>query len=308
MRPAPTYPRRRVLLGRLVWLAVLLAGRTGAEVIEVRVSTARDYGHVLGDVIPAILEIPSVAGHELDADSLPQAGPVNRWLELRRVWTEPRHPQPLRIHLEYQVFYIPLSVKTLDIPAMTLQRKTPGGGRQPIEVPAWPITVAPIHGPAVMAEGGMRLMQADALPARPDTSEPLRVMGLSLMMALLGLIYWGHLRGYLTLGRRGRYFRAARKGLRPLMRQPRTPDTLRAGFLLTHRAFEGTQGRPLFAEELPRFFEHCPDYRALQPEIEACFQASYRLFFGAVDTSLDYSLERLDALCRACLRLERKGR
>jgi len=46
----------------------------------------------------------------------------------------------------------------------------------------------------------------------------------------------------------------------------------------------------------------------LQPEIEACFQASYSLFFDAVDTSLDYSLERLDALCLACLRLERKGR
>jgi mxaA protein len=307
MRFLPIYPCRRLLLGRVVGLALLFANRTGAEVIEARVSTARDYGHVLGDVIPAILEIPRVAGHELDADSLPKAGPVNRWLELRRVWAEPRDPQPLRIHLEYQVFYIPLAVKTLDIPAMTLRRKTPDGGHQFIEVPAWPITVAPIHGPAVMAEGGMRLMQADALPARPDSSGPLRVMGVSLILVLAGLGYWGHARGYLTLGRRGRYFRAARKGLRSLMHQPRTPETLRAGFLLTHRAFEGTQGWPLFAEDLPRFFERCPDYRALQSEIEACFQASYGLFFGAVDSSLDYTLERLDALCLACLRLERRG-
>jgi len=295
-------------LWRIAWLTGLLADPAGAEVVEARVETARDYGHVLGDVIHGTLDIPSHAGHAFDTETLPRPGPVNRWLELRRVWTESRGSQALRLHLEYQVFYVPLAVKTLTIPAMTLQRTTPDGGRQPIEVPAWPITVAPIHGPAVMAEGGMRLMQPDAPPERPDTRGPARKMGLFLALALAALAYLGHANGYLTLGRQGRHFRAARRELRALMGRPQGPDTVRAGFLLLHRAFERTLGRPLFAEELPCFFEQNPDYRELRGEIGDCFQASYRLFFGADGTPGDYGLERLDALALACLRLERQRR
>lgn len=294
------------LLWRIVWLTGLLADPSGAEVVEARVETARDYGHVLGDVIHGTLDIPSHAGQALDTETLPRPGPVNRWLELRRVWTEPLGSRLLRLHLEYQVFYVPLAVKTLTIPAMTLQRTTPDGGRQPIEVPAWPITVAPIHGPAVMAEGGMRLMQPDASPERPDTRGPARNMALFLALALAALAYLGHMNGYLTLGRQGRHFRAARRSLRALMRQPQGPDTVRAGFLLLHRAFERTLGSPLFAEDLPRFFEQNPDYRALRGEIGAWFQASYQLFFGTEGSPGDYGLERLDALALACLRLERQ--
>lgn len=295
-------------LWRIVWLTGLLGDPAGAAVVAARVETARDYGHVLGDVIHATLDIPSHAGHALDTGTLPRPGPVNRWLELRRVWTEPRGSQLFRLHLEYQVFYVPLAVKTLTIPAMTLQRLAPDGGRQPIDVPAWPITVAPIHGPAVMAEGGMRLMQPDAPPERPDTRRPARNMALFLALALVALAYLGHLGGYLTLGRQGRHFRAARRELRALMRQPQKPDTVRAGFLLLHRAFEQTLGRPLFAEDLPRFIEQHPDYHPLRGEIGAWFQASYRLFFGAAGSSGDYGLERLDALALACLRLERQRR
>lgn len=295
-------PAWRLIAG----LALSLAGQTRAEVLEARVETVRDYGHVIGDVIHGTLDIPKVAGHEFDADSLPKPGALNRWLELRRVWLEPRGGRPPRIHLEYQVFFVPLTVKTLAIPAMTLQRSTPDGGREPIEVRPWPITVAPIHGPAVMAEGGMRLMQPDAPPALPDSQGLVMGMALSLALALASLAYLGHVNGYLSLGRRGRHFRAARQGLRALMRQNRSLDTLRAGFLLTHRAFERTLGKPLFAEDLPRFYQQYPDYRALRSDIDAWFEASYRLFFGAEASPEDYTLERLHALCCACLRRERQ--
>ena len=306
MSAAPTHARRPPALRLIAGLALFLVGQTRAEVLEARVETARDYGHVLGDVIHGTLDIPKVAGHDFDADSLPKPGALNRWLELRRVWLESRGGQPLRIHLEYQVFYVPLAVKTLTIPGLTLRRKTPDGGRQPIEVRSWPITMAPIHGPAVMAEGGMRLMQPDALPTLPDSRGLVAGMALSLTLALVSLAYLGHVNGYLSIGRRGRHFRAARRGLRALMRQNRNQDTLRAGFLLTHRAFERTLGKPLFAEDLPRFYQQYPDYRALRSDIDAWFQASYRLFFGAEALAGDYSLERLDALCCACLRLERR--
>lgn len=306
MSAAPLHSRRALAWRLIAGLALFLVGQTRAEVLEARVETARDYGHVIGDVIHGTLDIPKMAGHEFDADSLPKPGALNRWLELRRVWLEPRGGQPPRIHLEYQVFYVPLAVKTLTIPGMTLQRKTPVGGRQPIEVRSWPITVAPIHGPAVMAEGGMRLMQPDAPPALPDSRGVVMGMTLSLALALVSLAYLGHVNGYLTLGRRGRHFRAACKGVRALMRQNRRQDTLRAGFLLMHRAFERTLGKPLFAEDLPRFYQQYPEYRALRSDIEAWFEASYRLFFGAGAPPEDYTLERLHALCCACLRRERQ--
>jgi mxaA protein len=303
---ARIHSRRPPALRLIAGLALLLAGQARAEVLEARVDTARDYGHVLGDVIHGTLDIPDVAGHEFDADSLPKPGALNRWLELRRVWLEPRGGQPPRIHLEYQVFYVPLTVKTLTIPAMTLQRKTPDSGRQPIEVRSWPITVAPIHGPAVMAEGGMRLMQPDAPPVLPDSRGLVTGVALSLALALVSLAYLGHVNGYLSIGRRGRHFRAACKGVRALMRQNRSQETLRAGFLLMHRAFERTLGKPLFAEDLPRFYQQHPDYQALRADIEAWFEASYRQFFGADASPEDFTLERLHALCCACLRLERQ--
>jgi mxaA protein len=276
-----------------------------AELIEARVTTTRDFGYVLGDVIHATLDVPMTLDEQLDAESLPKPGPLNRWLELRRLWHE-SVGEVRRIHFEYQLFYIPLAVKTLTIPPMTLRRKTSQGDQQPIEVPAWPVTVAPIHGLAVMAEGGMRLLQPEEPPARPDHQQYLRNAGLALILALAAFAYWAHLRGFLTLGRQGRHYRAAYRGLRKLMRSPPTSDNLRSGFLLLHRAFEQTLGKPLFAEDLPRFFEQHPDYQSLRGEIESCFKASYLLFFGSSLPSESFDLARLSALARACLRLERQ--
>lgn len=297
---------RKLGLSALMLASFLFFDGLRAEIIKARVSTTRDFGYVLGDVIQATVDVPMTLDEQLDADSLPKPGPLNRWLELRRIWHE-SVGEVRRIHFEYQLFYIPLAVKTLAIPPMTLQRKTSQGDQQPIEVPAWPVTVAPIHGLAVMAEGGMRLMQPDEPPARPDIQQYLRHAGLAMMLSLAAFAYWAHLQGFLTLGRKGRYYRAAHRGLRELMKSPPTPDNLRAGFLLLHRAFEQTLGKPLFAEDLPVFFERHPDYRSLRVEIESCFRASYLLFFGNAVSPESFDLARLSDLAFACLRLERQG-
>jgi mxaA protein len=276
-----------------------------AEIVEARVTTTRDFGYVLGDVIDTTVDVPMVVGQQLETESLPRPGPLNRWLEVRRVWRESVGNVD-RIHLEYQLFYIPLAVKTLTIPSMTLQRRTPAGDHQPIEVPGWPVTIAPIHGPAVMAEGGMRLFQAEETPASPSKRQYQRNAGLALILSLAAFTCWAYLQGHLTLGHRGRHFRVAHQGLRELMQSPPSLESLRTGFLLLHRAFDQTLGKPLFAEDLPGFFEQHPDYRSLRGEIESCFQASYLLFFGNSPSPENYDLARLHALARACLRLERQ--
>jgi mxaA protein len=305
--------------------ALLLAGQlaagsvSGAGTPALELETPRPYGYAIGDVIRHRVSFETEPGQKLNKDSLPRPGPLNRWLDLRRVEIAPGPGRRRRLELEYQVFYAPLGVKTLRIPGFTL-RFTGASGATAAEVPAWPFSMAPIHGLAVLEGGGLEPLRPDAAPEPPGTAAPLAGFGGFSLAALISLLYLGHRRGLFAFGRRGRHFRDARRTLRRLREGGEGPAALRAGFACMHRAFDRTLAEPLFAERLPEFFAGHAGYAGLRGEIEAFFRASYELFFGGEETGLaspchspgrrsglspTYNLARLEALCLACLQVER---
>lgn len=270
----------------------------------VRLAAPHAYGYTVGDTVRHVLTVDPEPGDRLDMASLPQPGPVNRWLELRRVAVEPGPGTQLSIALEYQTFYVPLTVKTLAIPGFSL-RFTGTTGTTTAAIPAWPFSVSPVHGLAVLSGDGLDAVQADAPPTAPDTATPLIRSGGLALAGLLALAYLGHLRGFWGWGRRGRHFREARRALRRLATGGGgEAAVLRAGFAVVHRAFDRTLEEPLFAERLPQFFADHAAYAGMRGEIEAFFQASYALFFGEGGVG-NYGWDRLENLCRACLRIER---
>lgn len=284
-------------------LALAWAAASAQAAPAIHLEAPHAYGYTVGDTIRHVLAVDLEPGYRLDESSLPKPGPVNRWLELRRVAVEPGSGARLNIALEYQTFYVPLTVKALAIPGFAL-RFNGAAGVTAADIPAWPFSMSPVHGLAVLSEGGLDALQPDAPPDVPDTAAPLRRSGGFALAGALALAYLGHLRGLWGFGPRGRHFREARAALRHLGSGEDEAAALRAGFAVVHRAFDRTLAEPLFAERLPEFFAGHPVYAGVRGEIEAFFQASYALFFGDGPAS-GYGLDRLENLCRACLRIER---
>ncbi|CAL1238798.1 nonribosomal peptide synthetase MxaA [Candidatus Methylocalor cossyra] len=292
---------------RSAWVALFLVasaplGGAAADALLER-EAPRPFGHVIGDLLRHRLLITAPTGSRLDSASLPQPGPLNRWLELRQVQAAPAGAGRYRVELEYQTFYSPLQVKSLTIPGFTLRFTGPRGATA-VEVPPWPFQTAPIHGLAVVDREGAEPLRPDALPPAPDLRGPRRrCLGFALA-ALVALVYLGHSQGLIGPPRRGRHFREADRTLARLQREGQGAAGLRAAFAVVHRAFDRTWGEPLFAAGLPAFFAGHGAYAALREEIEGFFRASYALFFGG-ETPPGYDIARLQALCRACLRAER---
>lgn len=300
---------RRAHAGAML-CGVLLSGSAFADDSIVQRLTPRPYGYTIGDLIRHELIVQPGAQQTLDPRSVPSTGPVNRWLELRRVDVLERSERRIRIGLEYQVFYAPLTVKNLVLPGFTLQFQGSGKSTSS-EVPAWNFSMAPIHGLAVLDSAAAEPVRADVWPLPPDPAAPRWRMIASLVTATTALLVFAYLRGLIGVDPRGRAFRDAHRALQQLRRQGSGRDILKEGFSTVHRAFDRKLGAPLFAERLPEFFQTNPQFLGLTAEIEGFFAASYGLFFGAGDDAsrgqspAPYGIDRLQALCLACLRAER---
>lgn len=285
-----------------IWLLLVLAlPAAAAPPITVHLETPRPYGYLIGDTLALTVAVDAPPGLKLDEAALPRPGAVNRWLELRRVETRPQAGGGYRIALEYQTFHAPLTVKTLTIPGLRLGFV----GGATAEVPSWSFTATPIKDLAVLSGAGQQPLRPDAPP------NPLPVAGwrsatlVSAAVALAALLWLAWLCGLLPYWHKGRHYVAALRSLRRLARLPQDETALRAGYTAVHRAFNQTLGQPLFAEKLAEFFDGNSRYRPVRADMEAFFAASYRLFFGSGAQPADFSLERLAALCRHCLQIER---
>lgn len=285
----------------MVFLLAMSHPATAAPPVTVHLETPRPYGYLIGDTIALAVAVDAPSGLKLDEAALPRPGAVNRWLELRRIEAQPQAGGGYRLQLEYQTFHAPLTVKTLTIPGFRLGF----AGGAAAEVPSWSFTATPIKDLAVLSGESRQPLRPDA----PPSFLPLagwRAATLTAAAGTLSALLWlAWLRGLLPYWAKGRHYAAALRSLKRLARQPQDEAALRAGFTTVHRAFNLTVGQPLFAEKLAVFFDANQRYRPLQADIETFFATSYALFFGSGAPPADYSLERLTALCRRCLQIER---
>ena len=283
-----------------------------AETIVKRmeVSNPRPFGHVIGDSLQQKINLELATPYQLDENSLPEAGPLNRWLEISAPVVRTRHSRgttSYEILFSYQTFYLAERLESLVIPSQELSI---GNGERvlPLRVPEWNFSVTPLAprgiGASVTASG----LRPDHPPATlPVTPHVYRITGLA--VCLLGtLLYLAYARwGIPFLARRKRPFAVTFRHLRKLERKPFTDARYCDALRSLHRAFNLTAGRTVLAGNLELFFVHHPEFASLRSPIETLFMQSRRAFFEPpLEPATDAdSLQHLVQLCRHCRGLER---
>ncbi len=288
-----------------VWLMVLLCCLTACSdsvTSQLRLLTPRPFGYVLGDTLEHQVLITTDNGVKLNKNSLPKPGPLNRWLQLNALSVQEEaigggHTR-YRIALTYQVFYAPLEVKMLTIPAFNVLLQQ---GQQQAEqtVPAWSFTLAPLRELAVRKDEAGEYMRPDAVvPLMSSEAAWTKALG-AFLLALLSAGYLMSSYGYLARFNKKRVFKPA------YQRLLRVSDSqLDQGFALMHGAFNQVYGQPLFQAQLPDFFSQHAKYQKLRPELSEFFDLSNRYFFGHSTLSSHEVVTRLQQLCLQCARIE----
>lgn len=243
--------------------------------------TPRPFGYLIGDVIRHEIQLDLKKPYALQKGSIPTAGNLNYWLELRNVAVEEMEQQAAnryRILLTYQTFYAPVGVKALSIPAFRLVLSRPDQILN-VPIPAWEFTMSPLRELAVRTEGGREYVRPDAKPRPIDA----RGHGIRLILfaavtaATLLYTLWRY--GQWP-GRRRKPFARASRELRRLRRGAIDLTVYKQALQAIHRAFNETAGAPIFPGSLQQFVQQRPAFLPLMGEIEAFFERSRDLFFA----------------------------
>ena len=259
-------------------------------VLQLRTLEPRVYGYQPGDVLQRQLEVDVPAGLLLDTASLPVAGGRGQPIELRALHL---HSSPWAggqrqvLRLDYQVFYAPPEVRTLEIPPFELRYtggSTAGMQTQTVRVDALPITVAPLLPLLVPQRLGLGDLQPDVPPPLQDeTAVRQRLQAWAalagLLLAWLAWARWG----YPWWQRRHLPFGLAWAHLRQL---PDAPDvaTWQAACGQLHQALNASAGQAIFGHSLAGWAMQQPAFAPLQADLARFLDLSRRAFFapGAV--------------------------
>jgi len=272
-------------------------------VLSAHTDEPRAYGYQVGDLVERRITIEVPAGLALDAGSLPRPT-RGAALELRRAERRAGRGHE-EIVLVYQVFLAPATVRTLELPVVTLRFDgTPRA--QELRIDAWPVTVAPLVPVEVSPRRGLGELQPDVVPPHLET-RPAR-QRLAASATAIGLLLAGiaALRWLLPWWRRRDLpFDRAWRAVRSL---PAAPDDTawRAACRLVHAALDATAGAVLFERDVGGFGARRPAYAPLDEDIRRFLQMSRREFFaGGGRQSGDAAW--LVAFCRRCRDAEREA-
>ena len=273
---------------------------------ELDILNPRPFGYVIGDVVERKISVQLPDTYTLDHSSLRPAGLIDRWIEARPARIEESaelNRTRYRIALAYQILGSPESVTTLVLPEIDLTFRR-AGGQIVAPVPDWPITVAPLTPPTVLARAGLPELRPDVAPSLI----PMHVLELRLgaytALGALVLLYLGYRRfGWFNFRGAGPFARAYRDLKRSLGNGG--DAHVAVAMRRMHRAFDETAGRSVFAGRLDEFFSTHPRFADLRQPIESFFHHSREEFFGASSTGSTH-FPSLLALCRDCYRCERR--
>ncbi|MDQ3773515.1 MAG: nonribosomal peptide synthetase MxaA [Pseudomonadota bacterium] len=272
--------------------------------------TPRPFGYLIGDVIRHEIQLDVKKPYALQKGSIPTAGNLDYWLELRNVAVEEIEQQAAnryRILLTYQIFYAPVGMKALSIPAFRLVLSGPD--QLDVPIPAWEFTMSPLRELAVRTEGGREYVRPDARPQPIDA----RGHGIRLILfaaaAAATLLYTLWRYGQWP-GRRRKPFARAGRELRRLRRGAMDLTAYKQALQAIHRAFNETAGAPMFPGDLQKFIQQRPAFLPLMQEIEAFFERSRHLFFseGLGEGMEGDAWRALERFCRRCRECEQASR
>jgi mxaA protein len=259
------------------------------------VDQPRPFGYVVGDLVEQRVLLQT-NNHTVDPTSLPRASRVGVWLE-RRVPRIASDAQGRRwLVVEYQLINAPQGLTTVNLPAWELSTKS----GQTLSIPRWPISVGPLTGRSVIAQGGLQALRAD----RPAPIVPTELISQQMVIGsgacVLTLILWI---GWLV-------WRNWREALnQPFARAARemrgVGDDAPQAWQALHRAFDRTAGRVVQTSTLASLFERASYLEPLRPRIEAFFRCSADYFFRSGGYGDQTSLS-VHALCNDLRQSERR--
>jgi mxaA protein len=294
---------------------ILLAGPALSQaqaILAKEVIEPRTFGYVLGDKIRREVHLTVHPDYRLDEESLPEAGRLDRWLEIAdaEVHSETdRRGRHYRLVFTYQLRNAPAAPETVAIPQQNLRLL---GEMQAVTtlVPTLRVTVAPL----TWAVGADRItgssLQQDRPPAPLPVRERQRRLAWTGAALLVLLLFAAWRRGFRSfMARENLPFARAVRELKRLQPAPEAPAQYRAGLKVVHDAINRTAGRAVFAHNLDEFFASHPEFAPLRDEFDLLFAASGRLFFahtaaGAPAAGASPALLRL---CQLCRRIERRS-
>lgn len=288
----------------MVLLFATLYGANGSAesanpIHQIAATLSRDFGVVMGETFREDIRIELEPGFVLETALLPLPdSAVSDHLEVRATEWEQTDGNVYRISLTYQVFKGIREAEALTVPAVPLHFRR---GAETIETtaPARQLTLMPLIPSGTPDE---KVTLRESLPPLPisDSRRPaLLTLGLLVLAALSLGAAW-----LLNRPQQAAPFRSAAKALRKLRRQPQNAETMKTALKVVHEAFNRTAGYTLFRGGLAEFMEQHSELAGVVEEIEQFFTYSEGVFFvpGNKATTGDYSLSRMETLCRAMAR------
>lgn len=293
------------LMTCILLLQILLTGCSGRSDVGSRhgkPTVTRDYGYVIGDLLPMEYRF-ELKGDEIDPSSLPPVGPLNEWLTIRSYHIE-HHPHregdETWLRVEYQIFKGVKEPELLTVPSLSFHLRA--HPESSLTTDPWSFTQVPVIPPdqtneAIEPHEGLGGQLIDIRSA----SQRLAYWFSGVMLILLLMI----LRRYLHQ-RRFRPFQSAQSKIRAAFREGADPQLIMEGMRLMHRALDHTYGQTLFRRDIPDFLSAHPNYKMSESGLETFFALSGRLFFESEPFSPDaQELSKLVQLLGQCVRAER---
>jgi mxaA protein len=276
--------RLALLLLAASWLALVGAGR--AEAPRTRLLAERGFGFFVGDVARASVEIEANDDLRLLAASLPRPGAMSDTLDLRdieaRELPAEKGRRRWRVDLAYQIFYVALDARELQIPGFPL-RFSDGVETRTVTTPAWRVGVSPLREVLPRKrENPADYLQPDSLAPRVDETTPAGWTAALGGTTLLALALVARDRGWPPFHRRrARAFAQAARRIARRMRRGEDEAARQAALLELHRAVDEAAGRRVFAEDVDAFLSAHVEYEPQRAGLERFFAASRAAFFGA---------------------------
>jgi len=258
------------------------------------------FGHTLADVLEQRVLLDD-RGRRDELVEQPSAGRISLWLERRPAFYAHDSEGRSWLVLRYQIVNAPAQLQPVTIPALRLQLASGAV----LDVPEWPVTVAPLTLAVPPDHGQLTPLQADRVIDAPPLAPIRRTLAYWLSATLAVLIAWGL--WWWWRERRefaGLPFARAWRALRG--RDAAAVERDAAAWSLLHDALNATAGHVVRARSLPALLHDAPHLQPLSPQFEAFFRCSNARFFQGTQTLEPFSLrEFAHALYRAERRNQR---
>jgi mxaA protein len=286
-------------------------------ILDNEVTDPRTFGYVVGDKVRREVLLTLNVGYRLDEASLPEAGRLDRWLEIAAPEMQIESASDgrrYRIVLTYQLFNAPQAPETVTIPQQNLRiidaRVAGDGHALTTLVPALRITVAPLTSAVSVDRLHGAALQPDRWPAPLPVQARQSRLAWTVTALLVVLSFAAWRRGWMSFAARANLpFAQAVRELKQLPGAAGTPARDAAGLKIVHEALNRTAGRAVFAHNLDDFLAAHPEFAGLREQFDRLFLASSAVFFAsgpAAATPSCSASQTLLHLCQACRRIERR--